>query len=48
MGKPFRNFREGFFVFSLKYRIFWKSISLSSENQFFDFSHFFNQKVTSF
>lgn len=41
MEKPFRNFREGFFVFGPKIRIFWKSISLTHENRFLPFSHFF-------
>ncbi|MBC6366561.1 hypothetical protein DDT91_07135 [Algoriphagus sp. AK58] len=39
MGKPSRNFREGFFVFESKIRISWKSISLDLENHFFDFLH---------
>lgn len=48
MGKPFRNFREGFFVFEPKNRIFWKSISLGRKNQFFGFLHFYRQKVDFF
>jgi hypothetical protein len=41
MRKPFRNFREGFFVFGPKIRIFWKSIFLTHGNRFLSFSHFF-------
>ncbi|SEG06655.1 hypothetical protein SAMN03080598_02349 [Algoriphagus boritolerans DSM 17298 = JCM 18970] len=44
MGKPFRNIREGFFVFRPKIRIFWKSISENSKNQILNFSHFFVKK----
>lgn len=44
MGKPFRNFREGFFVFEPKIRIFWKSISLNLKNQFLKYLHFYPHK----
>lgn len=37
MGKPSRNFREGFLVFDLKIRIISKPISLSQKNQFYTF-----------
>ncbi|OYX14890.1 MAG: hypothetical protein B7Z16_13955 [Algoriphagus sp. 32-45-6] len=37
MGKPSRNFREGFFVFGLKFRIFWNSNLLPGKNHFLDF-----------
>jgi hypothetical protein len=48
MGKPFRNFREGFFDFDPKIRIFRKSISLKDLNRFLDFLHFLNQNRTLF
>lgn len=48
MGKPSRNFREGFFVFESKIRISWKSISFDLENHFFIFLHFSYQNRSFF